>query len=130
MTSKKRSILCVDDEERDLQLQRATFEAAGFQVAVARDLAQVNRALKQHDVDAVVLDYRLLNADPIHVAISVRKQYPRMPIVILSGYVEDIPEYFKRAVDACVAKHDNRELWVDTLHAQLGGHYGAGANGD
>ncbi len=129
MTSKRRSILCVDDEERDLQLQRATFEAAGFQVAVARDLAQVNRVLQHNAVDAVVLDYRLLNADPIHVAISVRKQFPRMPIVILSGYVEDIPEYFKRAVDACVAKHEDREIWVDTLHAQFGNQYGAGANG-
>ncbi|ABF40602.1 response regulator receiver protein [Candidatus Koribacter versatilis Ellin345] len=130
MTSKRRSILCVDDEERDLQLQRATFEDAGFHVAVARDLAQVNHALKQHDVEAVVLDYRLLNADPIHVAISVRKQFPRMPIVILSGYVEDIPEYFKRAVDACMTKHEDREHWVNTLYAQLGSQYGAGANGD
>src|SRR3569833_198783 len=50
-----RSILCVDDEERDLQLQRATFEAAGYQVRLARDLYQVRQVLEQHPVDAVVL---------------------------------------------------------------------------
>ena len=129
MIKSKRSILCVDDEERDLQLQRATFEQAGFHVNVARDLSQVRRVLDHHPVDAVVLDYRLMNADPIHVAISVRKQYPRMPIVLLSGYVEDIPEYFKRAVDGCVAKSQSRETWVSTLQSQFGQHSGAEANG-
>src|SRR3954451_19030516 len=58
MTDYKRSILCIDDEERDLMLQRATFEAAGFQVAVARDLGQVQQVLARHAPDAVVLDYR------------------------------------------------------------------------
>lgn len=127
MTSAERSILCVDDEERDLMLARATFEAAGFNVRVARDLPQVRRVLAQHPVHAVVLDYRLMNADPIHVAISVRKQFPRMPIVILSGYVEDIPEYFKRAVDACIHKNGDRNEWVNVLQNQLGGQPNAGA---
>jgi DNA-binding NtrC family response regulator len=126
----KKSILCVDDEDRDLQLQRAAFEAAGFRVSVARDMAQVTQVLEKHPVDAVVLDYRLINADPIGVAISVRKQHPRMPIVILSGFVEDIPEYFKRAVDGCVGKHQETGAWVSALQAQLGNQYGAGANGD
>lgn len=124
----KRSILCVDDEERDLQLQRATFEAAGYHVRLARDLSQVRRVLEQHPVDAVVLDYRLLNADPIHVAISVRKHSPRMPIVILSGYIDDIPEYFKRAVDGCLNKDSARETWVQALNAQFIPGYGASAN--
>lgn len=127
MTRNKRSILCVDDEERDLQLQRATFEAAGFDVAVARNLLQVKSVLDQHPIDALVLDYRLINADPIHVAISVRKRYPRMPIVILSGFLEDIPEYFKRAVDGCVAKNDNRESWVSTVMEQFGPQFGTAA---
>jgi DNA-binding NtrC family response regulator len=130
MTSNKRSILCIDDEERDLLLQRATFEAAGYEVAVARNMPQVNHALQNRPVDAVVLDYRLINADPIHVAINVRKQFPRMPIVLLSGYLEDIPEYFKRAVDGCLAKHDDRERWISTLHAQFGQQTGYGLNGD
>jgi DNA-binding NarL/FixJ family response regulator len=81
-------------------------------------------------VAAVVLDYRLVNADPVRVAISVRKQFPRMPIVILSGYVEDIPEYFKRAVDGCLTKHEDAESWVASLHAQFGDAYGYSANGD
>jgi two-component system response regulator (stage 0 sporulation protein F) len=128
MTKSKRSILCVDDEERDLLLQRATFEAAGFQVNVARDLSQVRRVLDRHPVDAVLLDYRLMNADPIHVAISVRKIYPRMPIVLLSGYVEDIPEFFKRAVDGCVSKTDDRTDWVEAVQTQIGNQYSADAN--
>lgn len=121
--TKKRSILCVDDEERDLQLQRATFENAGFHVNVARTLHEVKQTLAEQPVDAVVLDYRLANADAISVAISVRKKFPRMPIVVLSGYVEDIPEYFKRAVDACLAKHDPAENWVASLYAQFGDGY-------
>jgi CheY-like chemotaxis protein len=130
MLNRKRRILCVDDEERDLQLQRATFEDAGFHVATARSLAQVHEVLEKQSVDAVVLDYRLMNADPINVAISVRKHAPRMPIVLLSGYIEDIPEYFKRAVDACLAKQDDRESWITTLHEQFGTQYGAGAIAD
>ncbi len=127
MTDQKRTILCVDDEERDLQLQRLTFEQAGFQVSTARDMSQVREVLAEKPVHAVVLDYRLVNADPIHVAISVRKLFPRMPIVILSGFVEDIPEYFKRAVDACVHKNQDRREWVNVLQSQL--PFGFSANG-
>lgn len=130
MTELRRSILCVDDEERDLQLQRATFEDAGFRVFVAKNLDEVSTVLQQHLLDAVVLDYRLMNADSVQVAIAIRKQYPRMPIVILSGYVEDIPEYFKRAVDGCLAKHHDRQSWVNMLHDQFGSTCGAGANGN
>ena len=130
MTENQRTILCVDDEERDLQLQRAIFESAGFRVIVARDLSQVKTAIAQHPFDAVVLDYRLLNADPIRVAITVRKQFPRMPILILSGYVEDIPEYFKRAVDGCLAKHEDRDHWITMLHDQFGSQFGFEASGD
>lgn len=130
MTRGKRSILCIDDEDRDLQLQRATFEAAGFEVRVAKNLSQVKSILDQHPIDAVVLDYRLFNSDPVRVAIKVRTQFPRMPIVILSGYTEDIPEYFKRAVDGCLGKHEHSDRWVEMLQSQLGSQYGAGANGD
>ena len=129
MIREKRSILCVDDEERDLELQRATFEAGGFHVSVARDLSQVNCVLDHLSVDAVVLDYRLMNADPIHVAISVRKRHPRMPIMLLSGYVEEIPEYFKRAVDACVAKQEHGDIWLSALRLQFATPYGNGAVG-
>lgn len=114
-----RAILCVDDEERDLDLQQATFESAGYKVRLARNLNQVQDVLHKHPIDAVVLDYRLINTDPIHVAISVRKHSPRMPIVLLSGYLEDIPEFFKRAVDGCMKKDDPREKWIEMLDAQF-----------
>jgi len=128
MTDRKRTILCVDDEERDLQLQRYTFEEAGFDVSLARDLGEVKANLQRQHIHAVVLDYRLMNADPIHIAISVRKLYPRMPIVILSGFVDDIPEYFKRAVDACMHKNQDRADWVNVVQSQIGPQ-GATANG-
>lgn len=129
MTENPRTILCVDDEERDLQLQRLTFEEAGFHVRTARDMNQVQEALAGKPVHAVVLDYRLVNSDPIHVAISVRKLFPRMPIVILSGFIEDIPEYFKRAVDACLQKNQDRREWVSVLQAQMASPFGFSANG-
>lgn len=128
MINGKRSILCVDDEDRDLELQRAAFEAAGFHVITAKDLAQVNRVLARHQFHAVVLDYRLVNADPIHVAVTVRKQHPRMPIVVLSGYLEHIPEYFKRAVDDCLDKSSSTEAWVASLKDHAGGYFDT-ANG-
>jgi CheY-like chemotaxis protein len=123
--TKRRAVLCVDDEERDLQLQRATFEDAGYHVLVARNLPEVNAVLEEHTPDAVILDYRLMNVDAVHVAITIRKQHPRMPIVILSGYLDDIPEYFKRAVDGCLTKDHHPDDWVTMLRDQFGGTLGA-----
>ena len=68
-----------------------------------------------------MLDYRLVRSNAVDVAIEVRKSRPRVPIMLLSGFLADVPEYFKRAVDGCVSKSAPLNDWVDTVRTLVAG---------
>lgn len=111
------TVLCVDDQQVDLQLLRDVFETHNFNVFTAQDWKTAKLMLNSETVDIVILDFRLVQANAVDIAIEVRKSRPRVPIMLLSGFLQDVPEYFKRAVDGCVSKSSPLNVWVET--AQL-----------
>ncbi len=108
-------ILCIDDEKLDLDLQQSAFEEYGFAVHRALNWEAAREVLLHSRIDIVVLDYRLVHAHAVEVAVEIRKLSPRMPIVLLSGYLHDVPEYFKHAVDGCLSKNEVPEAWIVEL---------------
>ena len=109
------TLLCIDDQAVELDYQRHVLEQSGFRVETAIDQQAAEQILRQRQIDAVVLDYRVPPTNGQVVAIAIRKRFPRMPIFLLSGYIYDIPEYFKQAVDACFAKQDGAGVWLRAL---------------
>ncbi len=121
----KLSILCLDDQPSDLELQRDVFETHGYSVSTATTWAEAQRVLFTNRIDVVMLDYRLPASNAVDVAIEIRKRYPRLPIILLSGYTHDIPEYFKHAVDGCIAKSSSVDQWVNEIRRLGLGELGA-----
>ena len=114
MQDTRPTVLCVDDQQVDLQLLRDVFETHDFNVFTAQDWNAAKSMLNSNAVDVVILDFRLVQANAVDVAIEVRKSRPRVPIMLLSGFLQDVPEYFKRAVDGCVSKSSPLNVWVET----------------
>jgi CheY-like chemotaxis protein len=81
-----RTVLCVDDEQLQLQLRKMLFESAGFIVLQARSAAAAIEAFESQNVDAVVMDYWLSGKNGTAVAEEMKRLRPRIPIVMLSGF--------------------------------------------
>ena len=120
MQERRPSVLCVDDQQVDLQLLRDLFETYHFTVFTADNWDEAKGLLSMNDIDVVILDFRLLQANAVDIAIEVRKSRPRVPIMLLSGFLADVPEYFKRAVDGCVSKSAPLDHWVKTVQLLCG----------
>jgi DNA-binding NtrC family response regulator len=115
MQDTRPTVLCVDDQNMDLRLLRDVFEGHDFHVLTASDWKHAKGLLSFNAVDVVILDFRLVQANAVDIAIEVRKSRPRVPIMLLSGFLADVPEYFKRAVDGCVSKSAPLDHWVETV---------------
>lgn len=80
------TILCVDDEQLQLQLRTMLFESAGFLVLQARSAAVALEIFRSQQIDAVVMDYWLCGTNGTAIAEEMKRLHPRVPIVMLSGF--------------------------------------------
>ena len=80
------TVLCVDDEQLQLQLRTLLFESAGFKVLQARSADAALDLFRSQHIDAVVMDYWLSGTNGTAVAEEMKKCHPEVPIIMLSGY--------------------------------------------
>jgi CheY-like chemotaxis protein len=113
-------ILCVDDQETNLAIRKIFLEAQGYAVMTAASGLQGLQLLRSGLVDALVLDYRMPGMDGEEVAAIVRAERPELPIIVLSGYVAEIPPGLRQQATAFVAKGSPPQLLLHALESALG----------
>jgi DNA-binding NtrC family response regulator len=86
----KTLILCVDDEELPLTLRRLVLEKQGYEVETVRSATEAMRALSDHPVDLVLTDQVMPGGTGTELARSIKKRWPDMPVILISG-VNEIP---------------------------------------
>lgn len=86
--SAKATILCVDDENIQLNMRKRLFEASGFKVLEARAADEALNLFRTTHVDAVVMDYWLSGPGGNGTALAeqMKRHRPKIPIVMLSGF--------------------------------------------
>ena len=102
-SSGKKLVLCIDDDKKTLHARRLVLEAAGYDVITASSGRIGLRLLARHPVQLVILDYRMPQMDGEAAAREIRRTYPHVPILMLSGQI-DVPKRASSVVDAFVAK--------------------------
>lgn len=85
-------ILVVDDEELPLTLRKLVLERQGYQVVTARSASDAMRALGASRVDLVLTDQVMPGGTGTELAQSIKKRWPEMPVVLISGINEIPPE--------------------------------------
>jgi response regulator RpfG family c-di-GMP phosphodiesterase len=85
-----RRVLVIDDDRLLCELVRTTFELEGFEIDVAYDVIEAERALVESRPDAILLDIGLPGIDGIFYLERLREtpQTSRIPIVAISGSEE------------------------------------------
>lgn len=81
-------VLCVDDDETVLMMEKLLLESAGFQVLTASSSLQAIDAFQNERVDAVVMDYFMPEMNGLAAARILKQMKPEVPIVFLSAFTE------------------------------------------
>ncbi|MFL6439772.1 MAG: response regulator [Terriglobales bacterium] len=114
----QRVLLCIDDDESQVLMQRALLHSKGYDVVVATGGRDGLAAFGNHHVDLVVVDYRMPDLDGGTVALKLREKNPNIPIVMFSG-VDDISPEALKAVNSLVRKGESPTALSDEVQRLL-----------
>ena len=81
----REQVLVVDDDEHFRVLARSMLEPAGFQVIESENIEQCLSELRHQAVDAVILDMVMPGCDGIEAVRELKRQFPGVRIVAVSG---------------------------------------------
>jgi DNA-binding response OmpR family regulator len=109
------TILCIDDDPRILELHNAVLGGSGYTVLTALDGLTGIALTRNYSIDAIVLDFNMAGMDGSAVAQALMKEHPRLPVVVCSGCLDDIPESLKWYADALLEKTDGPEALISTI---------------
>jgi hypothetical protein len=80
-----RSILIVDDDPEVLSLLRFVLEGEGYDIRSARNGREAMAELKEVPVGIVLTDLAMPEQDGIETILAVRKEYPNLKVIAMSG---------------------------------------------
>ncbi|MCU1310591.1 MAG: response regulator receiver protein [Candidatus Angelobacter sp.] len=109
------TILCIDDFKPGLQTRKSFLEQFGFNVLTASSGAEGLQLLQAHHIDAIVLDYRMPEMDGEELANKVRQISKSLPLLLLSGFVREVPENLRKIVNAQLVKGDPPGMLIEAL---------------
>jgi two-component system KDP operon response regulator KdpE len=81
-------ILVIDDESSIRQVLGIHLQRAGYEVVIAETAAE-GVELAGGDIDLVICDFQLPDMTGLEVIRSIRGKSEGMPIVIISGFLDD-----------------------------------------
>ena len=113
------SLLCIDDQAEYLPVRKAFLESHGYRVLIASSGREGLQCLGKHRIDAVVLDYRMPEMDGGEVAREIRRSWPNLPIILLTGFPLDIPPAVRSMLNAVVLKGQSPLLLLQAIEATL-----------
>ena len=78
-------ILVIDDDEGMRRLLSKALEAAGHEAVLAADGNEGVKQQRLHPADIIITDLFMPNRDGIETISEIRKRFPKVPIVAMSG---------------------------------------------
>lgn len=117
-------LLYIDDSPQVPQIRKTTLESHGYRVEIASTSSAAIEVLNRTSVAAVLLEYKMEGIDAEAVACHIKRQFPSLPIILLSSFPE-IPERTLWLVDDYVMKSEGREGLVRVIERMT--HYRASA---
>lgn len=98
--------LIVDDDPIVLHSCKRVFEAEGFEVCLVPSADQALKVMKNSVFDILLIDVKMPERDGMYLIRAVKKQWPEVPIVVMSGYPtpETITEGLQLGAEEFIAK--------------------------
>jgi PAS domain S-box-containing protein len=92
-------VLCIDDEESLVLVARRRLEALGYRVTTVTDPHRAIELVRDpgNAFDIVLTDYLMPRLTGLDVAAEISRLAPDLPIVLVTGYLEDLDDDRLRA---------------------------------
>lgn len=78
-------VLIVDDEDSVRKMVKEMIEPDGFDVVEARDGNQAYDVCKKLSIDLIITDIVMPEKNGIDLIMAVKKEYPDIPVIAISG---------------------------------------------
>ncbi len=85
-------ILIIDDESQIRSMLRLMLERVGFEVSEAADGMEGIRQYRDNPADLIITDLIMPNKDGIGMIIDLKKEFPQVKIIAMSGGGVNRPE--------------------------------------
>ncbi len=82
----KGRVLVIDDEAIVRVSCKRVLEPAGYEVEVTERGQEALKLLQERPFDIVVTDLLMPDMDGLEVLRQIKQQWPRMPVIIITGY--------------------------------------------
>lgn len=116
----RKIVLCIDDNRQGLAIRKLFLQALGYEVLVAQCGSDGLNLLQENIVAAVILDFHMPDISGDELARRIRRAFPSLPIVMLSGFVGDLPAGCSGIVDRFVHKGEPAMRLIETLRELTG----------
>ncbi|MFH1701173.1 MAG: response regulator [Candidatus Zixiibacteriota bacterium] len=81
------SILVVDDDDGFRIMLMENLKISGYNVCGAADATKALERLKQGGINSVITDFKMPGMDGISLSRYIRQQWPEMPIILITAYI-------------------------------------------
>ena len=125
-------ILIAEDEPGVRRLYEKAFAAEGFEVVIADSGCQMLAELADGSFDLLITDMQLKEMSALEALPDVRKRFPKLPVVVVSGYYVNLVEDFKQKglnVDLFFNKPLSLSVLMQAVKRILGIEGAVGAKG-
>jgi len=79
-------ILVVDDDAIVIKSCRRILEAEGFEVTSVASADEALEKIKYYEFDLLLMDVKMPKHDGIFLMREIKKNWPDIPIIVMSGY--------------------------------------------
>lgn len=123
MAEAKASLLLVDDEPRILSALERALRREGYLLEKADSVASALAILERRTFSLILSDYKMPGRNGAELLAVVRRRFPEMRRILLSGWTPEIAEseLDAAAPDAVHAKPWDDEVLKDSIRALLEG---------
>ena len=109
MSDVRKSVLVVDDEEKQRNVMASFLEAAGYRVRTAQDAETALERIEKENYDLVLMDVRMPGMGGMRGLVEMREIRPTLPVILLTAYAgvrdavsairEGAADYLEKPID-------------------------------
>lgn len=118
MKSSDFTILFAEDNPGIQKIYQKTFTKEGYRVLTCEHGARVLADLKEEKVDLLVTDLEMPGMNTLDLFPILKKEYPRLPVIVVSGHYQDLQQDFL-ARGYPVAAFIGKPAQISTLQAKV-----------
>ena len=93
----KRTILCVDDDERSLSIRKVMLETRGYRVVTCADPQKALQIVSDGGIDLIIADLMMPKMTGAELIAHAKQIAPHVPTILFSGAVSQYADHSSAA---------------------------------